>query len=93
MNHPTNTADDELRQQIYEQLVNFGLPLGFLENPKRWEHFYKSLDGVMKLITAHNIRLLEALVAEKEDHYNGFGDVIPVSAVQQQIDKLKEGLS
>jgi hypothetical protein len=65
----SNLSNTELREAIYEILVQQGLPLGFLDNPKRWQYFYNSMDEVMKLIQAAQQQLLTELMEQK---INGF---------------------
>jgi hypothetical protein len=51
-NVSSNTSDGtkELRERLYATLEQFGLPVGFLLEPKRWQHFHDAMDTCMKLI-------------------------------------------
>lgn len=62
---PSDTELDELRDAIYQQFKNHGLPIGFLENIKHWYYFDQALYYSMELVQAYTAsRVAEARLDE-----------------------------
>lgn len=85
-----NTPDTTLREQLYTQFQNHGLPIGFLSNPKHWQYFNDSLDEAMKLFDRYSQEIAREARLDEWQIFEGKSDIEDEYTQEYIADRIAE---